>query len=227
MIPAATIRPEPGGGKREGRTIGEVTHPGSSPPPADGFTVPPAPHGTKRIPDDIAFTVRPKWIVAVGLGAVPVLFAVLFLGAALALLPDLTRKPMFLLVAFVVFLTTLIPGVFMTMTMGTGGPLAACDDTGLWLRVRHYPAKALFLPWQDVSAVYTRRWGLQRLVCVQPRDPRAGTGMGALADLDRFSARMVAGSSLIIPTLHADTKMDEILRVFAHYARGRCRFETW
>lgn len=184
---------------------------------------------SRFIPADLPFTVRTSWRRAAVLSlAVAVVWAAMLIGFAAWMLfsrIDSTRIVVQTIVAIGIGAAALF-GLLLGLMAASGGPLAACDEHGLWLRARQFPARAFFLPWQAVDVVYTRRWGIQKVVCVRAHDPSVGSGMGLLAGIEQAQSKLFTGAGMIIPTAQADKRAPEILRAVARYSRGRCRVQA-
>ena len=181
------------------------------------FTVPPA-HQADRIPDTLAYVVRPSPARAIGAGlgfgfAWSVLMSVAWWFRLDA--PDAALATALTLVFGVVLF-----GGFMALFMTIGGPLMACDEHGVWLRSRKFPVRALWLPWEAVRGMRLKRWGGDRALCVEPFDSHAGRG-GALTALEHAQSRLMVGTRLTMSTLIADRPTPELIAAIAHYSRGR------
>lgn len=106
----------------------------------------------------------------------------------------------------------------------SGGPQLALNLDGMWIRARKWPVKSLFLPWASIEGIYVKRAGLgDRALCVVPRDPRVGAGLGAFANYDQALQRMFSGAKLTATLRMADRPEPEILGAVAHFSAGRVR----
>jgi len=104
----------------------------------------------------------------------------------------------------------------------SGGPQLAVNPHGLWIRARKWPVKVLFLPWESIGRIYIRRAGLgDRWLCVLPKDPRVGSGLGAFASVDQALQRTLTGAKLTASVRFADRPEPEIMGAIAHFAAGR------
>ncbi|MEV0648609.1 hypothetical protein AB0I28_25440 [Phytomonospora sp. NPDC050363] len=199
-------------------------HPPEQGYPSGGFTVPRPFQIAKRIPEDLPFVLRPSKgrtaLIQGGSMSVALLpflccIGVLTSGAGIMdtpsillalLLPLVLLAPLFLLVWLLAVL---------------GGPTLAADEHGLWIRARKMPVKAIWLPWESIARIYTRRWMLDRAVCVQPHDPAAGSGTGIWAAMDQGMAQTLLGSKFNASATLGDKREPEILAALAHFSRGR------
>jgi len=111
---------------------------------------------------------------------------------------------------------------FIWYTVVSGGPQLAMNPYGMWIRVRKWPVKALFLPWDSIERIYVRRVGLvDRALCVQPRDPRAGSGLGTFANWEQSLQQAFTGAQLTASVRFADRPEPEIMGAVSHFAAGR------
>ena len=202
--------------------------PQSPPPyPDGGFTVPSPYQTAKRIPDGLPFTIRPSigrvllWqggVMAIVLLPIVCCFAVGVSNTNGMSSEDATQL---LLIASIPLLFALLMVGFMVYVATSGGPTLAADEHGVWIRARKWPVKAIWLPWEAIARVYTRRWGIDKAVCIQPHDPRAGSGTGMWSAVDQGMAQVLLGSKFNASTVFGDKREPEIMAAMAHFARGR------
>jgi hypothetical protein len=193
------------------------------PPPPPAFPV------TKRIPEDQPFIVRAsagKRAVQFG---VLLLFVLLVFGCPLgaAIASESGSGEIAPLVAilgcFVVFFgATFGLQIYLLVS---GGPVLAVGPYGLWIKTRPTRGQAIWLPWEWVERVYRRRWALDKMVCVKPRDPRVGTNLGAFTAVDSGMQQLFFGSNLTATLNFADRREEEIMSALRHFAAGRCPVE--
>ncbi|HEY1180483.1 MAG TPA: hypothetical protein VGF17_30370 [Phytomonospora sp.] len=193
--------------------------------PSSGFTVPRPFQFAKRIPGDLPFVVRPSKgrtaLVQGGAMAVGLLPLLCCVGIGLSADTGIGDSPAIVL-AFLLPLLFLVPlFLFIWLMAVLGGPTLAADQHGLWIRARKMPVKAIWLPWESIARIYTRRWMLDRAVCVQPHDPSAGSGTGVWAAMDQGMAQALLGSKFNASTVLGDKREPEIMAALAHFARGR------
>jgi hypothetical protein len=178
---------------------------------------------TKRIPEDQPFIVRAsvgKRLLQFGLlglfiavvVACPLGLATADSGDASGLLPALGC----LLVLFV--------GLFglQVYLLTSGGPVLAVGPYGVWIKTRPTRGQAIWLPWELIERVYPRRWALEKMVCVKPRDPRVGGNLGAFTALDSSMQQLFFGSGFTATLNFADKPEAEIMAALRGYAAGRC-----
>jgi len=104
----------------------------------------------------------------------------------------------------------------------SGGPHLAVNPYGIWIRARKRPVKAVFLPWETIGRIYVRRAGLaDRALCVEPRDPRAASGLGAFAAFDQKMQQWLTGAKLTASVKFADRPEQEIIGAVSHFSAGR------
>jgi hypothetical protein len=107
----------------------------------------------------------------------------------------------------------------------SGGPVLAVGPHGLWIKTRPTRGQAMWLPWEAIARIYRRRWSLEKMVCVQPHDPRVGSGLGSYTAVDSAAQQLFFGSRLAATLNFADRPESEIMGALAHFAAGRCRVE--
>jgi len=104
----------------------------------------------------------------------------------------------------------------------SGGPQLALNPSGMWIRARKWPVKAIFLPWESIGRINVGKAGLgDRALCVHPKDPHAGAGLGVFAGYDQAMQRAFTGAKLTASVRLADRPEQEILGAIAHFAAGR------
>ncbi|NES31139.1 hypothetical protein GCE86_21550 [Micromonospora terminaliae] len=128
-----------------------------------------------------------------------------------------------LLIVPVVMLVFAVPIGLQLWLVSSGGPVLALGPAGLWIKTRPTRGQAIWLPWEAVERVYVRRWGLEKVLCVKPRDPRVGSGLGAFTALDSGMQQAFFGTGFTATVNHADRSEDEIMRAVVGYVAGRCR----
>jgi len=208
--------------------------PGHHPPPPGPYGPPPGPYSappptmpvTKRIPEDQPFILRAsagkRALVFGGL----LLFLVLLLGCPLGLAAADSGEvgPVLgLLGCFVVFFGAVL-GLQLYLLV-SGGPVLAAGPQGLWIKTRPTRGQAIWLPWELVERVYRRRWALEKMVCVKPRDPRVGGNLGAFTAIDSGMQQLFFGSGFTATLNFADRPEEETMNALRHYAAGRCAVE--
>lgn len=172
----------------------------------------------KRIPDDQPFVVRAN------VQKRALLFGGVALGVALLVgcLPLLSGDVVIgfaVIGGFFVFIGALFGLQLYLLT--SGGPVLAVGPAGLWIKTRPTRGQAIWLPWEVVAQVYRRRWSLEKMVCVQPRDPRTGGNLGAFTALDSGLQQLFFGTGFTATLNFADKPEAEIMGAIAHYAAGR------
>ena len=197
--------------------------------PPGGPPPPPAPV-VPRIPDDQPFVVRPnvtkRALVTLGI-------ALLFIGpiaccAGLGIVrsvdPAARAGSVAGILALVGCLLALIglPLGIQLWLIGSGGPVLALGPAGLWIRTRPTRGQAIWLPWEGVAQISRRRWSLEKMLVVKPRDPRVLQRLGAYTALDSAALSAFYGSGLVATLNFADKSEAEILAAVAHFSAGRC-----
>ncbi|MCW3818010.1 hypothetical protein ONA91_26525 [Micromonospora sp. DR5-3] len=184
---------------------------------------PPPTRTAKRIPEDLPFVARPS------LGRRALLFGglMLFIGLVLACPIGIAASgdggPVLLFVIPVFLLFAALPLGLQLWLVSSGGPLLAVGPAGLWIKTRPTRGQAIWLPWEAIDRIYLRRWALEKMLCVKPRDPRAGTGLGAFTALDSGMQQAFFGTGFTATVRYADRSEEEIMRAVIGYAAGRCR----
>lgn len=186
------------------------------------YTVPQPHRFAPRIPDGLPFVVRPSagrvWGI---MGGLLLLLCLPLVFCAIAPLLIGGRESGFL---FVMVFLCVAAFAFVPITMTLGGPILACDEHGVWVRARKWPVRAVWLPWEAVGRVYTRRWMQEKVVAFQPHDPSTGRGGGVMAAMDSTAQRAYFGSKFTASVVFGDKREAEILAALAHFARGRVHF---
>jgi hypothetical protein len=103
-----------------------------------------------------------------------------------------------------------------------GDLVAAAGPAGLWIKTRPTRGQAIWLPWEGIERVYRRRWGLEKMVCVKARDPRAGSNLGAFTAVDSSMQQLFFGSGFTATCTYADKPETEIVGALIHFSAGRC-----
>jgi hypothetical protein len=184
--------------------------------PAQPFPVVP------RIPEDQPFIVRPnltKRIAVIG-GIAGGL--VLFLGCVFGLGAIGSDNGLALFGAWLV-ITLLFVALFgfQIWLLTSGGPVLAVGPAGLWIKTRPTRGQAIWLPWESIAGISRRRWSLEKMLAVQPRDPRAEQNLGVFTAIDSGIQKAFFGTGFTATLNFADKKEDEILQAVAYFANGR------
>lgn len=112
--------------------------------------------------------------------------------------------------------------LFLWYVTVSGGPHLALNPYGMWIRARKWPVKSVFLPWESIARIYVGRAGLaDRALCVEPRDPRAASGLGAFAAFDQKMQRWLTGAKLTASVKFADRPEQESVGAVRHFSAGR------
>jgi len=177
----------------------------------------------KRIPEDQPFVVRPS--VGKRLLAFGGLFGVIILlfGCPLGLMLFDADSPLVLAImlgTFLIFFGLLI-GLQLWLLV-SGGPVLAVGPTGMWIKTRPTRGQAVWLPWEAIEQVYRRRWALEKMVCVKPRDPRVVGNLGAYTAVDSGMQQALFGTGLTATLNFADRPEAEIMQAIGHFSAGRC-----
>jgi hypothetical protein len=177
-----------------------------------------------RIPDDQPFTVRPNAGKRVLHLSGVLLITLVPLGCVLGLATvgesNADTGGLLGVVAFVVVLLGAL-FAFQVWAVTTGGPILAAGPAGLWIKTRPTRGQAIWLPWEAIGLISRRRWGIEKMLCVQARDPGAGGGLGAFTAVDAGITKAFFGTGFTATLNFADRKEAEILQAVAHFAAGR------
>jgi len=200
------------------------------PPQAPGYPAaypPAAPAAVvKRIPEDQPFlihqSIAKRGIQFGGLG----LFILVLFGCplGLAISDGADTGP---LVVVLVALVVLIGGLFglQVYLLTSGGPSLGVNPAGVWVKTRPTRGQAVFLPWQAIERVYRRRWGIDKVVCVKPRDPRSADNLGTFTAIDSSMQQLIFGTGFTAPLTFGDRPEQEVMAAIARFAAGRVRIE--
>ncbi|GAA0500635.1 hypothetical protein Ade02nite_27560 [Paractinoplanes deccanensis] len=176
-----------------------------------------------RIPEDQPFIVRPhlaKRLRFAGLASGGLtLFLLCLLGAA-ALDEDANRTGL-LVMPFAIGVFFFLFVGFLTWLVSSGGPVLAAGPAGLWIKTRPTRGQAIWLPWEHIGLIDRRRWYVEKLLVVHPRDPRVSGGLGAFTAADTARLQALYGSGLTATLTFADKEEDEILQAVAYFAANR------
>jgi hypothetical protein len=188
-----------------------------------------APHPypvVKRIPEDQPFIVRPSLkkrgaVVGTLLGGLAVLLFCLFGLGSIG--DDGASVGVLLGVWFV--LVVVLGAVFglLLWLSSSGGPVLAVGPAGLWIKTRPTRGQAIWLPWEAIALISRRRWSVEKLLVVQPRDLRAENGLGAFTAFDASISRAFYGSGFTATLNMGDKDEAEILQAVAYFAANRVR----
>jgi hypothetical protein len=179
---------------------------------------------SKRIPEDQPFIVRPsvrkRGLLFGGL----LLFVVLVLACLMGLAASDSTDvgPLLGMVGCFAVFSGLLIG-FQLWLITSGGPVLAVGPSGLWIKTRPTRGQAIWLPWEAIDQIYRRRWSLEKLVCVKPRDPRTTGSLGAFTALDSGIQQLFFGTGFTATLNFADRSESEIMQAISHFSAGRCR----
>jgi len=175
-----------------------------------------------RIPEDQPFIVRPSVRKRVLFFGGFVLILLVVLGCVLGLGAIGSANGLALLALFGV-LTLFFVALFglQIWLLTSGGPVLAVGPAGLWIKTRPTRGQAIWLPWEAIGLISRRRWSLEKLLCVAPRDPRAEQNLGAFTALDAGMMKAFYGTGFTATLNFADKSEQEILQAVAYFAAGR------
>lgn len=106
--------------------------------------------------------------------------------------------------------------------IASGGPVLAVGPAGLWIKTRPTRGQAIWLPWEGIAEISRRRWSLEKMIVVKPRDPRAENGLGAFTAVDSSLLKLFYGSGFTATLNFADKPEAEIISAINHFSAGRC-----
>jgi hypothetical protein len=115
---------------------------------------------------------------------------------------------------------------FQLWLIASGGPLMAVGPAGMWIKSRPTRGQAIWLPWEGIAHISRRRWSLEKMVVVKPRDPRADSNLGAFTAVDAGLLKLFYGSGFTATLNFADKPEAEIMAAITHFSAGRCPI-TW
>lgn len=210
--------------------------PGGYPPPpgtylpAGGGYPAPQPPVSKRIPEDQSFIAYPSVRKRAMTFAIVPLAVLIMIGClfGLATAGSGESPPLGLLLGMLAVLLLpigLLLG-FQLWLITSGGPVLAVGPAGLWIKTRPTRGQAIWLPWEGITEISRRRWGLEKMVVVKPHDPRVGGNLGVFTALDSSMLKLFYGSGFIATLSMADKPESEIMAAIAHFSAGRCHI-TW
>ncbi|WP_428961878.1 hypothetical protein [Micromonospora fluostatini] len=213
--------PQPGYPGQPGRP-----QPGYGAPPPSAYPPPPATPVTKRIPEDQPFVVRPSVAKRGGImgGVMLALLTPIVCCAGLGITQGSDGSPVLPVLGMLGCLLLLVglPLGFQLWLIASGGPILALSPAGVWIRSRPTRGQAVWLPWEAVARISRRRWSLEKMLVVQPHDPRMVQNLGVFTALDSGLLSAFYGSGLVATLNFADKPEAEIMAAVAHYSAGRC-----
>ncbi|MFB9410668.1 hypothetical protein [Dactylosporangium matsuzakiense] len=202
-------------------------------PPPGGYRVPPPPQQpatpvTSRIPDNLPFVARPSAIKRLIVTVPIAVVALLLVGCPLGFVltadgPSHTSGDIVALVALLGCLGAAVAlglglGVFL---VASGGPVLALAPSGMWIKTRPTRGQAIWLPWEGIAEIRRRRWALDKMLVVKPRDPRVEGSLGAFTAIDSSVFKLFYGSGFTATLNFADRSEDEILAAVRQFSNGR------
>jgi hypothetical protein len=175
-----------------------------------------------RIPVDQPFIVRPSVRKRVVFFGSLVTVLLVFLGCVLSWGAAGSSNSIGLLIVFL-GIAVLFVGLFglQIWLLATGGPVLAVGPAGLWIKTRPSRGQAIWLPWEAIGLISRRRWSFEKMLCVAPRDPRAGQQLGAFTAFDSVVTQAAFGTGFTATLNFADQSEQEILQAVAYFAAGR------
>jgi hypothetical protein len=180
-----------------------------------------------RIPEDQPFVVRhSRRKRGVLVGSVALALEVMMVGIAGLVLVGRAADgtgleigdALIALAGIAVVFAAVFGGFFLFQT--SGGPVLAAGPAGLWIRTRPTRGQAIWLPWEAIALISRRRWGVEKMLVVRPRDRRA-ENLGVLTAFDGSIARAVYASGFTATINMADRPEAEILQAVAYFAANR------
>ncbi|MGX6602740.1 hypothetical protein ACWKSP_11460 [Micromonosporaceae bacterium Da 78-11] len=178
----------------------------------------------RRIPTDQPFTVHPslrkRLVVFGGVWATVAVLLLCIFG--LASVGDDVENTGALFAVWAVIVVFFGAVVFpVVWSISSGGPVLALGPAGLWIKTRPTRGQAIWLPWEAVALISRRRWSFEKMLVVQPRDPRAGGNLGAFTAIDASLTKAFYGSGFTATLNMADRTEAEILQAVAYFAANR------
>jgi hypothetical protein len=174
----------------------------------------------RRIPADQPYVVHisiKKWGLRAGLGGG--MLVLIFLCLAGLAAADAGWGAALALAGFALAVAGLIG--LQVWRLVSGGPVLAAGPAGLWIRTRMGRGQAIWLPWEAIALISRRRWMFDKMLVVQPHDPRVTKGLGARTAFSSLNSSAVYGDGFLASLTMADRKEAEILQAVAHFAANR------
>lgn len=188
------------------------------PKPGEHGKLPPLPTA-KRIPSDLPFVVNPR----VGIWYLLYLIPLLILLAPAVYLLATGHVAWGLIVLVLTIAAYVCAFGFRLVVLAWSGPLLAADRNHLWVQARKWPVLSVRIPWELVAEIRVRRWFLEKVVCVIPRDPRIARMDGMWSSIDQARTSAFFHSRLTASTRFGDKSAETTLRALADLAAGRAR----
>lgn len=208
----------------EARDAGGPPPPKMQLPPAPGYqTKAPELPTAKRVPGDLPLVIRPRvsrWVLLFVTGLL------LVVGVPTGVVFARAGWPAALLTLLGTLLGyTLLCGLVI-YTQASGGPLLSADRDGVWIRARKWPVKAVRVPWELIAEVRTKRWLVEKVLCVVPRDDRVGRFSDLWSAGDQMMNTAYFGTPLTASVVYGDTSEQDALRRLAELSAGRSRVQV-
>ncbi len=181
----------------------------------------PAPYRySRKIPGDLTFALRPGPVARVLLliaCLAPAAFEVVMMLTTVGIDPRYLRLDLSLGAMAV---AAALLGLLCWRVLSRAR--LAADGHGVWVCVRWWPVKAIWLPWYDVAHIGEATnggllSGSRGAVRVVPRDENAGRGLGALADAEQAWNRIRFGGRLVA-RMPPGRRMSSVLTALARLA---------
>jgi hypothetical protein len=186
------------------------------------------PELVKRIPDKQPLVLKSRF------SRFLTVFGALYLGIPLAILLGVSMLlfavtgigfgdlSLIMLVAYGALVLFGLTQMALLISIGmAGGPVLAANTDGLWIRVRKWPARSVYLPWSMITRIYPRRWLWDRAICVVALDPRVGSQAGVFARIDMAMQKALVGSRLTASTYYSGCRADDVLMELHRLSGGR------
>ena len=207
--------------------------PGGYQVPSGGYQVPPGTRApvTKRIPEDLPFIVRPspgrRMLTFIPAPLVLVLVLLVITPQLLQPGPDHTSGDAVALIFLFLCPAVAVFGLLglQLYLLSSGGPILAVGPPGLWIKTRPTRGQAIYLPWEGIERVSKRRWALDKMVVVKPRDPRVTAGLGAFTALDSGMLKLFYGSGFTATLTFGSKREAEVMAAIQHFSAGRTLIE--
>jgi len=181
---------------------------------------PPPPRLITRIPGNLPFVVRPNGLKRGLVIFLVLLLPVIVLAGVMSTRYDVDTTGWALLGVTMLALVLLFGGELWSNVRG--GPMLALAPDGLWIRTRPTRRQAVWLPWEGIAAISRQSRGLEKLLVVQPQDPRTHRTPDGQLTIDPALFKALLGANPVASLRFADKPKEEILAAVHHFSAGRC-----
>jgi hypothetical protein len=102
------------------------------------------------------------------------------------------------------------------------GPVLAVGPTGMWVKCRSMPVRAVWLRWDAIALVSRSRWwAFEKMIKISPRDPDIRRHFGPSSTFDTTIGWWYFGPPLSAMLSFTDCSESAVMAAIAQYSAGR------